>query len=553
MSALVDQLNDMPLAGVMLVVALGYALGRVGWRGIALGPAGGTLAVAIALGALGLDFSALYGSDTPRLTIGTLGFALFIYSVGFEAGPRFFSALFGGRALRFVLVGLIVNVVALGLGLACGWLFDLGGPITAGVLAGALTSPATYAAALEVVYAQPELSAPLAVSFALVYPIGLLGIILLLQTVPRLRGANLAKEADDRADDVEGEDTGTHHELLRAFEVAREAVTGTSLGALGLPRRTGCHITQLHRGPNVLSVNADTALEPGDHLLVRGSLPDLQAFAELVGPEIDDAELRNRMPPPRRIVLLASDAAERTLAELDLARRCDCLVVGIERGDVHIEPAATAHVQRGDVLEVVGRRSDVREVAALLGRLERPSHETDIGVYAGGIFLGLVIGSLGLDLFGVDFSFGFAGGLLFSGIVLGRVRRVGPFHTHVPRAARQLVRDLGILLFVAETGVRAGGSSLEGLEGRLVPMLATGVLVSIVPVVLALWVACRLLRMPSLDAWGSVCGGMTSSSGLTALRRATDSHAGAVAYAASYAVASVLVTIVGRLVVVLMG
>ena len=178
------------------------------------------------------------------------------------------------------------------------------------------------------------------------------------------------------------------------------------------------------------------------------------------------------MPSPRRVVVLASDAAGKTLAELDLARRCDCLVVGIERGEVHIEPSAGAHVQRGDVLEVVGRRGDVREAAALLGRLERPSYETDIGVYAGGIFLGLLIGRLGLDVFGVDFSFGVAGGLLVSGILLGRVRRFGPFHTHVPRAARQLVRDLGILLFVAETGVRAGGSSLAGLEGRLVPMLA---------------------------------------------------------------------------------
>lgn len=553
MTTIIEQLNDAPLAGFMLVVTVGYALGKIGWRGITLGPAGGTLAFAILLGALGFDYTAMYGSAAPKLTVGTFGFALFIYSVGFEAGPRFFSSLFGGRAMRFVLVGLVVNVVAFGLGIACGWLFDLGGPITAGVVAGALTSPATYAAALEVVYGEPELAAPLAVSFALVYPLGLVGIVFMLQAVPRLRGRNLAREADAGGAEDEDPEDDAPHEMFRAYRVTEEAVTGRPLSELHLPRRTGCHVTQLQRGPDVLTVGADTVLEPGDHLLVRGRLLELSEFEQLVGPEVDDRDLRNRMPSPRRLVLLDSKVVGKTLTELDLARRFDCLVVGIERGEVHIEPSAGAQVQRGDVLEVVGRRGDLIEAADFLGRLERPSYETDIGVYAGGILLGLILGRLGLDLFGVDLAFGFAGGLLLSGILLGRFRHFGPFSTHVPRAARQLVRDLGILLFVAETGIRAGGSSLAGMEGRLAPMLLTGALVSVVPVVLALWAACRFLKMGSLDAWGSVCGGMTSSSGLTALRRASDTHAASVSYAASYAVASVLVTIAGRVIIVLMG
>ena len=260
------------------------------------------------------------------------------------------------------------------------------------------------------------------------------------------------------------------------------------------------------------------------------------------------------MPSPRRVVVLASDAAGKTLAELDLARRCDCLVVGIERGDVHIEPSAGARVQRGDVLEVVGRRGDVRDAAARLGRLERPSYETDIGVYAGGIFLGLLIGRLGLDVFGVDFSIGVAGGLLVSGILLGRVRRFGPFHTHVPRAARQLVRDLGILLFVAETGVRAGGSSLAGLRGPARPDARR-----------------RRARQQRADRARALGRLPVAEDGLVrrvgqrlrrhdlvvgpdcAAPRHRHARGGRLAMPASYAVASVLVTIAGRLVIVLMG
>lgn len=550
---LIQHLNALPLASLMLVVAIGCGLGRISWRSIALGSAGGTMGIAVLLGVLGLDFRALYGSANPSLTVGQFGFALFIYSVGFEAGPRFFSSLFGGRGWRFVVVGLVVSVLALGLAFLCGRLFDLGGPITAGVLAGALTSPAAYGVALESVYAHPDLAGPLGVSFALVYPIGLVGIVLLIQTIPRARGRDLAREAEEREGRQPWAETDLHTEFFRTFEVTREEAMGKTLAGLDLPHRTGCYVAQIHRGELMRVVDATTVLQPGDHVLACGRPEELKALSEIVGPEIDDEDLRHRMPAPRRIIVHASDVVGRTLAEIDLARRKGCLVVSIERGDVRIESRAETHIERGDVLEVIGRHSDVQEAARALGRLERPTHETDIGVYAGGIVLGILIGVLSIDILNVHFSLGMAGGLLLSGILLGRYRRIGPFHTHVPRAARQLVRDLGILLFVAEAGVHAGGSSLAGLDAILWPMLGVGLILSILPVLGALWVGCRILRMRSIDVWGSVSGGMTSASGLSALVRVTESNDPAVSYAASYAVASVVVTIAGRAILLLLG
>ena len=100
MQTFIAFLNEVPLAGLMLVVALGYTLGRQSIRGISLGPAGGTLAVALLVGFLGLSFRDMYGSEDPHLTLGTLGFALFIYSVGLEAGPRFLQQFARGRRLE---------------------------------------------------------------------------------------------------------------------------------------------------------------------------------------------------------------------------------------------------------------------------------------------------------------------------------------------------------------------------------------------------------------------------------------------------------------------
>jgi putative transport protein len=547
MGDVIRWLEEVPLAGLMLVVALGFTLGRLQWRGLSLGPAGGTLLVALLLGRAGLGLGGLR-EGTP-LSVGEFGFALFIYSVGFEAGPRFFSSLFGGPGWRFVLVGAVVNVAALGLAVLLGSLLALNDALSAGLLAGALTSPPTYAAA-ERVCSDPT---ALAVAFALTYPIGLAGVVLLVQFLPRLMGDDLAsglEDADDAEDPARAGATGA--ELSRAFAVRHAAVIGRTLRDMDLTHATGCYVTRLHRGAEVHAVDAGTVLAAGDHVLAKGRLDELQAFERLVGPEIYDEELRRQMRRPRKIRVHEREAIGRSLGELALPRRFRSLVVGVDRGGHALEPDADLRLARGDIVQVVGRREDVRRVAAHLGRFERASDETDIAVYAGGILLGLLVGRLGVEVSGTMLTLGTAGGLLLSGILLGRFRDLGPVHANVPRAARQLVRDLGILLFVAETGIAAGESSFGVMEHVLVPTLLAGLGVTVSCVVIAILVARWWLRLRPVDAWGSLGGGLTSSAALVAIKRAADSNEPAISYAASYAVASVLATVAGQLIVLLM-
>jgi putative transport protein len=537
---LIDRLNSVPLAGLMLVVAIGYSLGRLRWRWLTLGPAGGTLLVALLLGGLGLDIQRMYGVENPGLTIGTLGFALFVYSVGFEAGPRFFSVLFGGPGWRFVVVGTVVNVVALVVAVLAAKVLGLDEAGAAGTLSGALTSFATYAAAAEVVKAPS-----LVLIFAITYPIGLAAVFLLVQLVPRLSHEDLSADTEpDASWDSTAHDRGA--EKRRAFTVSSPSVIGRSLGDLDLTHRTGCYVVRVHRGPEIILPDAATVLEEDDHVLVQGRLDELMVFSGLVGAEVADEELVGASG--RRIVVLDRRADGKTLAELDLIRRHRSLVTGIDRSGIVIEPRAEEIVCRGDVLEVTGRSADVRAVATELGRFERPVYETDIAIYAGGIFLGLLLGRFrvgGMTLLGT------AGGLLLSGVLLGRFRRIGRLSANVPRAARQLVRDLGILLFVAEMGVWAGDQPLSSIEGSVTPAIVAAVFVVVVPMLAAVFVGRRLLRLRPVDTWGSVCGGMTSSAALVALKHAADSNEPAVSYAASFAIASVLVTIAGRVVVFL--
>lgn len=547
MGDLLSPLNRVPLAGLMLIVALGFALGRVRVKGFFLGPAGGTLFVAILGGALGLRFEELYGTAHPQLTLGALGFALFLYSVGFEAGPRFFRSLFGGTGWRFVLAGSLVVVFATASAILAARLFGLTPSISAGLLAGALTSAPTYAAAAEL----GRNAAALSVAFALTYPFGLVGVVLLVEFLPRLMRDDLSAEGPAAVAPATHRAAGAGPELQRAFEVRRPEIFGKTLAELALPRSTGCYVTRIHHGAEVVFPEATTALHEGDHVMAKGRVEELERFATTVGPEVYDEDLRSRLPAPRRITVLASGPIGRTLAELDFGRRLGALVTAIDRGGVLVEPDAQVMLERGDVLEVSGPRAATRAVAEEVGRFEHPTHETDVAIYAAGIFLGLLIGTIHFDIAGLDLRIGSATGLLLAGVVLGRFQKIGPFTAHVPLAARQLVRDLGILLFIAETGVQAGGGTFASISGNVLPILLAGAFTTVVPVSLTVLLARYALRLRPVDAWGSTCGGMSSTAALVALRSASEGNEHAIAYTAAFAVGSILVTLAGPIVILL--
>lgn len=532
----------------MLVVALGYALGKPSWRGLTLTPGGATLLVGLVLGSFGLSFSALYGvppGTTPAMSVGAFGFALFIYAVGFEAGPRFFSSL-RGSGLKFVAVAIILNLLALGATVACARVLGLRDPSAAGALAGALTSTPALVSASAVTSDVGLLT----LTYALTYPIGQVGLIALVSLVPRLLRDPLESEAQEPESADDPHAAGSDPQLKRAYRVGEEAA-GQTLAELRVKQATGCLIKQVHRGGEVFVPDAETLLRVGDHVYAQGRLEDQRRFSALIGPEVYDDQVRDAMPAPRRITVLTPQAAGHSLAELQLIRRHGCLVLRVLRQGQWLEPRGGLVLERDDVVEVSGRRKSVADVAQWMGSLDLAAYETNIAIYALGILGGLLLGSLRLQVAGVEVTLGAAGGLLLAGILLGHYRRIGRFSAQIPRAARQLVRDLGLVLFIGEAGVRGGPSLVGGLSGPVWQVLLTAALVLGASFLLTFVIARRVLKLARLDAWGSICGAMTSSTALEAVNRASGSSAATVGYAASYAAATLLITVAGQVVVLL--
>ncbi|MGB0578523.1 MAG: aspartate:alanine exchanger family transporter [Limisphaerales bacterium] len=540
---MIEFINQMPLAGLMLATSLGFMLGRLQFRQMSMGPAGGTLFAALAFGYCGVNLDLLYGEGPRHLTVGTLGFVLFIYSIGFEAGPRFFSSIRTRNGWKFITMAIVVNALAVVLCLGWGKLFQLDAATTAGMLSGALTSAPTYAAASQAGLDNTRLS----VAFAIAYPIGLVGLVVILQTLPRFLHQNLAAETTG---DVETHGLVKSPEISRAFEVTRPQVFDQKLRDLKLTTECGVVLTQIFRSGRLIIPEADTKLMENDHLIAVGRLRELQKLELLIGVEIELDELHERLPPLRKVTVMEPTVASKTLADLNLIQRFHCIVTGIERGTEVVEPAADVTLLRNDVVLVAGARQNVQRLADEMGVFEPDINETNIAIYTGGIFMGLLIGSFHLHPLGLDFSLGLAGGLLIAGLCLGWLGRIGRYSTHVPKPAQQLVRDLGILLFIGETGLEAGGNLMEGLSIAPWQTIVGAACVMTITVVGTLLVGLKILRLKSLDSWGSVCGGLTSSAALQALRSQAHSNEVTISYAAAYAVGSVAATMAGQLIAI---
>lgn len=548
MLALVDFINRLPLAGLMLVTALGYTLGRFQCRKISLGPAGGALFVALPLGFAGISMDHLYGGEHPELTIGALGFVLFIYSVGFEAGPRFFASFRTRHGWRYIAVGVAVNVFAVLAALVLGKAFKLDAATVAGVLSGALTSAPTYAAASQIVADEAALS----VAFALTYPFGLAGLVLIIQTLPRWFHQDLAQEAKKHGDTASQDGQTISREVTRGFVVERDDIVAKPLRELHLTRDTGCLITLVVHDQQPRIPHADTTLSLGDHLLATGRIDELRSFEKRIGSEIDAEDLWRNRPPPGRIQVRNRELCGKALAELRLTHQFHGVIARIQRGDEWVEPGAEVSLELNDIVEVAGSKTDLSHAAKLLGRFEPAVDQANIAIYTGGILIGLLIGAIHFGPLGLDFKIGSAAGLLIAGVLLGWLGRIGPYPTHVPRPARQFVRDLGILLFIGETGLAAGAELSQGMTlAPALPLLGACAIMT-VTVLASLTFALKALKLGPLDAWGSVCGGMTSSAALHTLRRTADANEVTISYAAAYAVASVIATIAGQVIVLMM-
>ena len=554
---LMNLLQAQPVVVLFVTLGCGYLLGGFSIGGVKLGSITGVLLIALFLGHLGMR-------AMPEVQ--QVGFILFVYSIGFQAGPRFFSVL-ARDGKRYLALTAVIASSAVGTAVALALLHPLQTGIPAGILAGALTSTPTLAAAGDAVSSgiahlpagvtAAEVHNNLTVSYALTYVFGTAGLLLIIGALPRIFRIDLvaaARDAEGESGVGEGEEEEEETEsvaplgvAVRGYEVRNPDLVGKTMHDLNFRQKTQCVIALVKRGAELIEPDHGTCLEAGDRVAVVGSSEQHQGLTKLVGPEIFDRDLNAQVLDSSAIVVSNREALHKNLSELRLGRYYSVFLTRLTRAHIDLDPGWDLKLERGDVLHLTGLRHDVRELASKLGHIERDVYQTDLLTLASGIVLGLLLGSVTVRVGGLSLGLGAAGGLLISGIVVGFARSYSPTFGSMPHSVRWVFMEFGLMLFIANVGLTAGQGIVDAFSRAGPTIIVYGVAVTTVPVIAGFLFGRFVLRMNPAVLLGAISGAMTSASSLSVVSRAAKSNTPALGYAGTYVFANVLLILAGTI------
>jgi putative transport protein len=454
--------------------------------------------------------------------------------------------------------------IALAFGLSKLFGFDFG--IGAGLLAGALTSTPTLVGAQDAIASglamlpdgldARQAGRNLSVGYAITYLFGTAGLIALVRYAPVLLKIDLPAEARTLARERGLVEPHAAHgapdlPVIRAYRVTDERAVGKTL--CELQRTSGRQFCPLRirRGPELLEPHPDLELQDGDIAASIISLNELRALQKFVGEEVLDRELLDFEIASREIVVTRPEAFARPLIELDLPLQHGCFPIGVIRASVRVPLHDSLKLARGDRLLVTGEKQRLEGLAQRLGYIEAEVEETDLLTLALGIVGGLVLGTLLVKLGDLSIGLGSAGGLLLMGILIGFLRSLHPTFGGVPPAARFILMQLGLMLFMANVGLRAGADIVSALVSVGPMLVLSGVVVTLGPLVVAYAVGRYAFAMNPALLLGSITGAMTSTPALSVVNEAAQSPLPALGYAGTYTFANVFLTFAGTLMVTL--
>ena len=547
---------DNPLLVIFITIGIGCWIGNLKIAKVEVGSTTGVLLAGLALGHFGLSLG-------PGAA--TFGFALFIFSVGLQAGPIFLSAfLEDGR--KYIALSAVVAATALGLAFGLSRLVALDPGLDAGMLAGALTSTPTLAGAEDAIRSGlatlPDGLTPeqamrnVSVGYAITYIFGTVGLIVFIRYFPTLARIDLPGEALKLAREKgmlgrRRVAAGAERlPIIRAYEIGEQAV-GKTIEQRRLELEKRVTALRVKRGHEYLDPDPSLELQKGDIVSIIASLDAHLTAQEQIGQEVLDARLLNFEIISRDIVVTNPRVAGKPLEELAVTSEYGCYATGLMRASVELPLNNNTIIKRGDRLQVSGEEAHLRSLAERLGHIEEEVEKTDLLTFAFGIGAGVLLGLVVFKIGGISIGLGSAGGLLIVGILVGFLSSIHPTFGRVPGAARSLLMDFGLMLFMAGVGLKAGGGIAEALVSVGPAMIACGVAVTLTPVLVGYAVGRYVLKLNPAILLGSITGAMTSTPSLSIVTTAARSPVPALGYAGTYTFANVLLTFAGTLIMML--
>lgn len=559
MTCSVGFFNNVPIAVLFLTVGLGYLIGKLKIGPIQLGGVCGTLIVALLIGQTGCQM---------RGDLKEVAFALFIFAMGYSGGPQFFANL-NRSSLRYIVLPIIEALLVLTIVLLAVPLFGLDAGTAAGLAAGAATESAVVGTAAEALkhlgLADADvqrMEANIATAYTLTYLVGLISIVFFTSQVApallriNLRDASKALEEKLGAGPGEADDSmmPTLPRLVGRSHVVKDA-DGKTVGEVEAEMGGRTAISRILRNGEALDPTPADVLATGDIVVVLGLRRFALRAGSVIGPEIQlpEAHADDLQLAELQVIVSKKEVNGHTVGELAARPRAQrargVFLQSIQRSG-HMLPVTPATVvQYGDLVTLVGAEPELSQAGAALGNQLRRSGVTDLVFLSFGILAGLLIGSLAARLWGIPVSLGSGGGALVSGLICGWINAKRPALGHMPEQAVQLLKDLGLAVFVACVGLSAGPEAVSLIRehGAVLPLI--GLLVSLGPACLSLWVGHKLLKIEGPLLVGAIAGQHVSTPAISAILGASGSAVPLLGYTVTYAIANVLLPVLGPIIV----
>lgn len=536
-----------------LVAVLGLAIGHVKFRGVGLG-IGGVLFGGILVSHFMNRFGVTLDAHTLHF-IQEFGLILFVYTIGIQVGPGFFASLRHSGLKLNAFAALIVALSGV-LVVLIHKIFDVPLPVILGIFSGAVTNTPSLGAGQQVLseLGGPEVTQVMGMGYAIAYPFGIIGILLAMWLIRIIFRIDVDQEAEAFESESKRRKSGLDSINVK---LTNHNLDGLQIKEILEFERNDVIYSRLKRGEDLIVPKLETVLKLGDVLHLVGKSAILRKMQLILGEEVDvSVSTKGTVFRSVRAVVTNEKVFGKKIRHLRLQAKYDVVISRLNRAGVELVPNGEMSLQFGDVVNLVGRQEDIEAVMALIGNAQQKLQQVQMLPIFIGIGLGVLLGSIPIYVpgFPVALKLGLAGGPLVVALVLARVGGLGRLYWFMPPSANLALREIGIVMFLAVVGIKAGANFFDTLlSSDGLAWIFYGALITLVPLIVAGVVARIYGKINYLTLCGLLSGSMTDPPALAFANAIKENNgAAALSYATVYPMVMFLRIILPQLLAILL-
>ncbi|MDG6238840.1 putative transporter [Glaesserella parasuis] len=518
-----------------LVAVIGLWIGHIKVRGVSLG-IGGVLFGGILVS----HFMTQYGVKLDGHTlhfIQEFGLILFVYTIGIQVGPGFFASLRQSGLKLNAFAVMIVGISGI-LVILLHKIFDVPLPVILGIFSGAVTNTPSLGAGQQILteLGGESITAVMGMGYAIAYPFGIIGILLAMWLIRIIFKINVDREADEF-------DSATNNKK-DGLSTMNVRITNPNLNGLMLQEFPDFELhevvySRIKRNDELFVPKVHTQIQIGDILHLVGTKTALHKMQLILGEEVNvSLSTKGTMYRTERAVVTNEKVFGKQIRQLMLKGKYDVVISRLNRAGVELVPNGQMTLQFGDVLNLVGRQEDIEAVMAIIGNAQQKLQQVQMLPIFIGIGLGVLLGSIPIYLpgFPVALKLGLAGGPLVVALILARIGSIKKLYWFMPPSANLALREIGIVLFLAVVGWKAGGNFLNTLlSNDGLAWIGYGAIITFIPLIVTGLVARIYGKLNYLSLCGLLAGSMTDPPALAFANGIKEGNgAAALSYATVY-------------------